>query len=412
MKAFGHQLRAPLRESPRATASRWRIGVLREVLLLSLLLLLPLVAAQAQRNDPVRVYGEVTKDGDYQFYGDNDQIIPMWISVDFTSLTNLESSVALPYRQALPAGAEGEPLFSLSVRDENARRGYSLKYSFAYGDPTAATHDESQVYLFPFAHGEKHRVTQGFNGTFSHFGENQYALDFDLDQGDPVYAARDGLVVEVKKDSNVGGPSMRYAEYGNRIVILHEDGSFGNYVHLMQGGAEVEVGDRVRAGERIGRAGATGLASGPHLHFDVRLPAEDGSMRSIPVRFADHQGSPVTPKEGMFYYARHPGGAPFEAVFGDELAPAEFADHNKTVSRTNRISVRDEQVDLAFVIYLSNGFDEPREVEVDFRLSGMRAATELPVRKTIPPLTETFITILRADPEAKRWQYAPVVRFR
>jgi murein DD-endopeptidase MepM/ murein hydrolase activator NlpD len=354
----------------------------------------------------------MTERGDYQFYGDNEQIIPMWINVDFTSLTNLESSERLPFRTALPAGAERKPLFSLRVRDENARRGYSLKYSFAYGDPRSAAHDESHVYLFPFAHGEKHRVTQGFNGSFSHFGENQYALDFDLQQGDPVYAARSGLVVEVKEDSNVGGPSMRYAEYGNRIVILHEDGSFGNYVHLKRDGADVDVGDRVEAGDLIGRAGATGLASGPHLHFDVRLPAEDGSMRSIPVRFADHTGSPVTPREGLFYYARHPGGPEFQVVFGEDLEPADFLDHRQQVPRTNQLSIRNEQFDLTFVIYLANGFEEAKEVEVNFRLAGMEPATDLPIRKTIPPLTESFITILRADPKARNWQYAPVVRFR
>jgi len=114
----------------------------------------------------------------------------------------------------------------------------------------------------------------------------------------------------------------------------------------------------------------------------------------------------------MFYYARHPGGAPFEAVFGSDLQPADFADHRKEVPRTNRLSVRSEQVDLAFIIYLSNGFDEPREVEVDFRLTGMRSAAKLPIRTTIPPLTESFITILRADPNARQWQYAPMVRFR
>lgn len=411
MKSFGQHARgdSPLPALPLDPA---RARALSGLILAALLLVLSATPIAAQQADPVRVYGEMTESGDYQFYADNDQIIPMWINVDFTALTNLESSVRLPYRSALPAGAERKPLFTLEVQNGSARRGYSLKYSFAYGDPTAAAHDDSHLYIFPFAHGEKHRVTQGFNGAFSHFGENQYALDFDLDQGDRVYAARGGLVVEVKEDSSVGGPSMRYAEYGNRIVILHDDGSFGNYVHLMRGGADVEVGDRVKPGDLIGRAGATGLASGPHLHFDVRLPAEDGSMRSIPVRFADHTGAPVTPREGLFYYARHPGGPDFRAVFGEDLEPADFANHRKQVPRTNQLSIRNEQFDLTFVIYLANGFDEPKEVEVNFRLAGMEPATALPIQKTIPPLTESFITILRADPNARNWQYAPVVRFR
>lgn len=330
------------------------------IILVSALLLLQLLPLAAQQTDPVRVYGEVTEAGDYRFYADNDQIIPMWINVQFRSLTNLSSSVDLPFRTTVEAGSARQFLFTLEVENPSARRGYSLSYSFAYGDPTTASHDESHVYLFPFGHGVKHRVTQGFNGEFSHFGENQYALDFDLDVGDPIYAARGGLVVEVKEDSNIGGPSMSYAQYGNRIVILHEDGSFGNYVHLVRGGADVEVGDRIEPGQRIGRSGATGLASGPHLHFDVRLPEEDGGMRSIPVQFRNHLGEAVTPREGAFYYATHPGGEPFEAVFGADLTAEDFADHAEPVSRTNRLSVRNEQVDLAFVIYLANGYNEER----------------------------------------------------
>lgn len=402
---------------PRDTSSNHRPKArgrtIRALLLpaVAAVLLVPPAIAQTGE-EPVRVYGEVTEDGDYRFFADNDRIIPMWVNVDFTSLTNLDSTVRLPHRRVLEPGTEGQPLFTLKVENDRARRGYSLKYSYAYGDPTRANHDDSHVYLFPFAHGSKHRVTQGFNGDFSHFGENQYGLDFDLDRGDPIYAARGGLVVEVKEDSNVGGASMRYAQYGNRIVVLHDDGSFGNYVHLMRNGAEVEVGQRVEPGRRIARAGATGVASGPHLHFDVRLPEEDGGMRSIPVRFADHTGAAVTPREGQFYYATHPGGAAFEPRFGEDLSPSDYADHRRQVARTNQLSVRNEQVDLAFVIFIANGFDEPKEVEVNFRLAGMRSTTDLPVVRTIPPLTESFITILRADPDAQRWQYAPVVRFR
>ncbi|MFW6215969.1 MAG: M23 family metallopeptidase [Alkalispirochaetaceae bacterium] len=414
MKRFGHpgvpgfDADGPRRgRTFRPVGSRVKVGIV--FALLTLLLASPLLA---QQSDPVRVYGEATEEGDYRFYADNNQIIPMWINVEFRSLTNLDSNVELPFRRTIEAGREREFLFTLEVQNERARRGYSLSYSFAYGDPTTATHDDDHLYLFPFGHGTKHRVTQGFNGEFSHFGENQYGVDFDLDIGDPIYAARDGLVVEVKDDSNTGGPSMSFAEYGNRIVVRHDDGSFGNYVHLMQGGADVAVGERVEAGERIGRSGATGLASGPHLHFDVRLPEEDGGMQSIPMRFRNHRGDAVTPREGAFYYASHPGGEPFEAVFGEDLRAEDFADHSAEVSRTNRLSVRNEQVDLAFVIYLANGYDEEREVEVDFRLAGMRPTTELPIVRTIPPLTEVFITILRADPDARQWQFAPVVRFR
>ena len=90
----------------------------------------------------------------------------------------------------------------------------------------------------------------------------------------PVYAAESGRVEFAGEDSNVIlGPYENY--YGKVVVLAHPIRSLDNrpiftlYAHLDR--VEVEAGQAIRAGERIGRVGSSGIALGAHLHFEVRV---------------------------------------------------------------------------------------------------------------------------------------------
>ena len=84
-------------------------------------------------------------------------------------------------------------------------------------------------------------------------------VDFHADYGDPIHAAAPGRVVW-------SGPR---GGYGNAVVIDH-GGQFATlYAHASV--LYVGVGDHVDTGETIAAVGATGLATGPHLHFEVRI---------------------------------------------------------------------------------------------------------------------------------------------
>lgn len=83
-------------------------------------------------------------------------------------------------------------------------------------------------------------------------------LDYGVPTGTPVSAANAGIVL-------LAGPL--YFE-GNCVVLDHGQGLLTLYLHLSE--AKVRQGERIAAGQEIGRSGGTGRATGPHLHFAVR----------------------------------------------------------------------------------------------------------------------------------------------
>lgn len=147
------------------------------------------------------------------------------------------------------------------------------------------TIDQIEMAL-PFEAGETVEISQGFHGTFSHSAAQTWAVDFVAAEGTPITAARGGLVVDVKEDSDEGCGDPACAPLTNYIRIDHGDGTISEYLHLEQDGADVEPGDMIATGELIGRTGNTGWSTGPHLHLHVM--GTDG--RTLPLTFPAFDG--------------------------------------------------------------------------------------------------------------------------
>ncbi|MGA8205890.1 MAG: M23 family metallopeptidase [Woeseiaceae bacterium] len=178
---------------------------------------------------------------------------------------------------------------------------YALEWTVGDKD---AVHDDDHLYSLPYASGKSYRVLQGYGSHFSHTGLEEFAVDFDMPVGTPVYAARGGVVARVEESNAKGCWEDGCGRYANYIVILHSDGTTGEYYHLRQDGAIVEVGDEVTQGQFIGYSGDTGHTTMPHLHFAVYRATSWGNTQSIPVRFQTADGIIDRPRRGARYQAR------------------------------------------------------------------------------------------------------------
>lgn len=102
-------------------------------------------------------------------------------------------------------------------------------------------------------------VVTSYYGARRWGGRIHGGLDIAAPLGTAVRAPADGVVI-------AAGP---YPYYGQVIFLDHGGGFTTRYGHLSA--AEVKKGDRVERGDIIGRVGATGLATGSHLHYEVRI---------------------------------------------------------------------------------------------------------------------------------------------
>ncbi|HET9589467.1 MAG TPA: M23 family metallopeptidase [Anaerolineales bacterium] len=109
--------------------------------------------------------------------------------------------------------------------------------------------------------------TYPYGSTANGTRDPHHGVEFVNESGTPVHAAADGEVIFAGPDEEaIYSPWQNY--YGNLIVIEHAEGLFTLYAHLSK--IDIEAGQEVLAGEKIGEVGSTGTAMGSHLHFEVR----------------------------------------------------------------------------------------------------------------------------------------------
>lgn len=109
--------------------------------------------------------------------------------------------------------------------------------------------------------------TYPYGSTARETRDPHHGVEFLNKFGTPVYAAGDGAVIFAGTDEEaIYSPWMNF--YGNLVVIEHGDGLFTLYAHLSK--IEVKARESIRAGHQIGEVGQSGVATGSHLHFEVR----------------------------------------------------------------------------------------------------------------------------------------------
>ncbi len=207
----------------------------------------------------------------------NDLHAPVQIELALENVENATGVPDQPIRWILPPRSHIR-LLTLAPRDTTRPLRYEPRLRHVLGDPRLLP--TQSRYPLPWL-GGPFRLTQGPNGTYSHFTpRGRHAVDVAMPIGTPIVAARGGVVVslENRQSGRAGNPS------GNFVRILHDDGTMGVYLHLQQGSVRVREGQRVTQGQPIARSGNTGNSTGPHLHFVIQRNV-GMALESIPFAF-------------------------------------------------------------------------------------------------------------------------------
>ncbi|HEX2602327.1 MAG TPA: M23 family metallopeptidase [Gemmatimonadaceae bacterium] len=122
------------------------------------------------------------------------------------------------------------------------------------------------------------------------FGEwrNHTGTDYAAAEGTPVRAIGDGVVIFAGKR---GG-------YGNMIDIRHRNGMVSRYGHMRNFAKGMKPGTHVAMGSTIGYVGMTGWATGPHLHFEIRV---DGVAKNPRLALESRSGEPIPASERALF---------------------------------------------------------------------------------------------------------------
>lgn len=127
-------------------------------------------------------------------------------------------------------------------------------------------------------------ITSTFGGRSDPFSkQNAYhgGVDIAPSGGEPagtvdVIASKSGIVTYPSRNDKTDCPSLSTLDscgggYGNYVVIQHDDGTSTLYGHMYEKSIMVEAGDKVSAGQVLGKIGSSGRSTGPHLHFEIRI---------------------------------------------------------------------------------------------------------------------------------------------
>lgn len=214
----------------------------------------------AQPVKPLKIsYVEVV-DGLYDFYASNPNYFPMQLELKFTELSNMEADCDLPYVGTITRGKH--KIFTIRRVIVEIPGGFDYEYNTRMG-AYPVEYDEGVAYSLPVGQGKATKVI-GFDLSNSRTPE-KILWGFEMEEGDAVYAARDGVVAMLTEPR--WHDSLRVGD--NKVTVLHNDNTFGKYELMADSSVVVDVGDSIKAGDKLGEVGVTRFTPTPHTRFSV-----------------------------------------------------------------------------------------------------------------------------------------------
>lgn len=159
-----------------------------------------------------------------------------------------------------------------------------IKRTITEGSKTSAYGNKD--YIMP----SDGRITSKFGmrtDPIYHTQKMHSGIDIGAPSGTPVRATADGTIIRREWAG----------DYGNLIIIKHNDGRSSRYGHMLKFQSGLDVGSSVKQGDIIGYVGSTGKSTGPHLHFEIREGSNSTAKAIDPIGVLDKAASAAPLKE-------------------------------------------------------------------------------------------------------------------
>lgn len=196
------------------------------------------------------------------------------VTIDFKKL---ENAYEMPFRKVVKSSIG--KLFTIKPISEKNGISFSYNYWYIRGIPNPEI-DSAFVYLLPLSQGKCVRVSHHKNIYEKYFGEtppkNWKSFHFSVSEGDTVFSARRGIVVEVVDEYDPDSTqAYSFTPKSNSIMVEHPDGTLAKYSVLKRGSLMVEPGQQVFAHQPLALAGTYDKPENTHLRFFIKYLCED-----------------------------------------------------------------------------------------------------------------------------------------
>lgn len=266
---------------------------------------------------PIEVNYEPNNRDGYTFYATNRTPIPMIVTIGFTDLRNLDASEALPYSR----NVSGARIRLLTLSKQWSDQQSNFRYNTRYYSGCLGTAPDEIEYLLPFKEGLVARASE-----LSYLGEmvnrespdDWYSISFRTDNETEIYAARKGVVIDLKDGENDSGSNLLYTSNRNTITVVHDDCTFARYSAFRDNEIYVSEGETVYPGQALGVMAGDEFELGNQIRlliyyrndesvvFDPRDAEGISNWRYVKPIFRTTQNRSLHVTNGELYESAHP----------------------------------------------------------------------------------------------------------